>query len=497
MKIALLKGDPLQAKADLLIVGVYEDKKRFQETAAAVNSALDGALQKVLQEENFKGELEKSLLMHTLGKIPANRVLVIGLGKQKEFTLDRHRRVFARIVQTAKSVQAESLAATLHGWKQKGFTETDLAQSATEGALLGRYAFDKYRKKEKSKGLRRISYIVERGMASSRLEAGIRQGTLAAEAANFARDLVNEPGNVITPIALAGTARKIARRGGLSCRILTEREAAKLGMGAYLGVAQGSTNAPRFIHLTYRPASGASRKKIALVGKGITFDSGGLSLKPSQSMTTMKMDKSGACTVLAVMQTLAKVKPKLTVHGIIAAAENMPGGKAQRPDDIVRAMNGKTIEVLNTDAEGRLILADALSYAVKLRPDRIIDLATLTGACVVALGEYTAGVMGNDQSFVDTFLSRAKESGEQMWPLPFDEFMKEKLESTVADLKNIGNRWGGAITAGMFLQEFVGEVPWIHVDIAGPAFNEKGWGYNPAGATGVGVRTLLRYLSSL
>jgi leucyl aminopeptidase len=214
-------------------------------------------------------------------------------------------------------------------------------------------------------------------------------------------------------------------------------------------------------------------------------------------MVTMKMDKAGACTVLAVMQALPKLKPRLTVHGIVAAAENMPGGKAQRPDDIVRAMNGKTIEVLNTDAEGRLTLADALTYAAKLKPEKMIDLATLTGACVVALGEYMAGVMGNDQSLIDSFLKSSKEAGERMWPLPFDDNMKEKLKSKVADLKNIGNRWGGAITAGMFLEEFVSDVPWIHIDIAGPAYSEKAWACNPAGATGVGVRSILHYISSM
>jgi leucyl aminopeptidase len=278
---------------------------------------------------------------------------------------------------------------------------------------------------------------------------------------------------------------------------LNEKEIAKLKMHAFLGVAQGSTNPPRFIHLTYRPRGRSTKKSIALIGKGITFDSGGLSLKPPASMVTMKIDKSGACTVLGVMQALPVIKPNVVVHGIIAAAENMPGGKAQRPDDIVRAMNGKSIEVLNTDAEGRLTLADALSYAVKLKPQRMIDMATLTGACVVALGEYTAGVMGNDKVFIEKLLEAADKTGERMWPLPFDENMKPNIKSPVADLKNIGNRWGGAITAGMFLEEFVGSTPWIHIDIAGPAFNEKGWGYNPGGATGVAVRTVLEYIESL
>ncbi len=497
MKIQLCKDEPVRAKADLLVIGMFEEQKRLRGTAATVNTALKGVIQEVIREEKFKGDLGETLLIHTFGKISARRVCVMGLGKRKEFTLDHHRRTFAKIVAAAKKINAQNVVSTLLGWGEKKFSEGDLARSATEGALLGDYNFEKYMKKEKKSGISKISLLMEPGMIPSQIQTGIRRGTVSAEAANFARDLVNEPGNVITPVTLAATARKIARNGGLSARILGEKEIAKLGMGAYLGVAQGSANPPRFIHLTYRPRGKSAKKSIALVGKGITFDSGGLSLKPSEGMRTMKMDKAGSCVVLAVMKALPKLKPNVTVHGIIAAAENMPSGKAQRPDDIVRAMNGKTIEVLNTDAEGRLTLADALSYAAKLKPERIIDLATLTGACVVALGEYTAGVMGNNQSFIDSFLKNAETTGEKMWQLPFDDNMKEKLKSKVADLKNIGNRWGGTIVAGMFLQEFVGDVPWIHIDIAGPAFHETGWAYNPGGATGFGVRTLLHYISSL
>jgi len=497
MKIQTYKDDFSRAKTDLMVVGIYKDKKRLQGPAAEMNTILNGTLQKVIRDENFKGDAEKTLLIHTLGRIPAKRVCIIGLGKEKEFTLDRLRRIFSKTAQIAKSVHAAECISALHGWGNKKFPEKELSQSAAEGVYLGAYRFGKYKKEEGGKDLKKVSLLLEPRMALTRVQAGIRTGTLAAEAANFTRSLVNEPGNVITPITLAAEARKIARKGGLSCKILAEKEIEKMGMGAYLGVAQGSTNPPRFIHLTYQARGRSSKKSIALVGKGITFDSGGLSLKPSSAMQTMKMDKAGACTVLGVMQALPTLKPNVTVHGIIAAAENMPGGKAQRPDDIVRAMNGKTIEVLNTDAEGRLTLADALSYAARLKPDRIIDLATLTGACVVALGEYTAGVMGNDEPFINLFLKQAKEAGERMWPLPFDENMKENLKSKVADLKNIGNRWGGAITAGMFLQEFVGDIPWIHIDIAGPAYNEKSWGYHPGGATGIGVRSLLHYLSSM
>jgi leucyl aminopeptidase len=497
MKIDLFKGDPIRMKMDLLVAGVFEGEKRFQGMAAALNRALNGALQTLVKEEKFTGEAGKTLILHTLGKIPAKRVCLIGLGKKKAFTLERHRRTFARIVDTARTTHSRTIVSPCFGEKEGGFAPDALVKSATEGTLLGDYQFKKYLKKKDAEGIGKISLVAEPGTSVAKLRAAIRAGTIAAHATNFTRDLVNEPGNVVTPAILANTARKIARKGGLTCKILSEKKIAKLMMHAFLGVAQGSTNPPRFIHLTYRPRGRSTKKSIALIGKGITFDSGGLSLKPPASMVTMKIDKSGACTVLGVMQALPVIKPNVVVHGIIAAAENMPGGKAQRPDDIVRAMNGKSIEVLNTDAEGRLTLADALSYAVKLKPQRMIDMATLTGACVVALGEYTAGVMGNDKVFIEKLLEAADKTGERMWPLPFDENMKPNIKSPVADLKNIGNRWGGAITAGMFLEEFVGSTPWIHIDIAGPAFNEKGWGYNPGGATGVAVRTVLEYIESL
>ncbi len=494
MKIDLFRGDFVRARTDLLVVGMFEGQKRLQGTAAAVNSALQGALQGLIKAQEFKGGRGRILMLHPLGRLPASRVCLIGLGKQKEFTRDWHRRIFSRIVSTARSVHATHVHAALFDKTTDNAPHEALVRSATEGILLGGYVFKKYKKKKDRKEVpRTVSLFADKAPSPK----GIRIATIVAEATNYARDLVNEPGNVITPMVLAAEARKLARRGGLTCRVLTEREIAKRGMGAFLGVAQGSVNPPRFIHLTYRPRRGSSGKSIAVVGKGITFDSGGLSLKPAEAMRTMKIDKSGACAVLGVMHALPRLKPNVAVHGIIAAAENMPGGRAQRPDDIVRAMNGRTIEVLNTDAEGRLTLADALSYAVKLKPQRIIDLATLTGACVVALGEYTAGVMGNDKALIDAVLQAADETGERMWPLPFDDNMKPHLKSKVADLKNIGNRWGGAITAGMFLEQFVDEIPWVHLDIAGPAFNEQHWGYNPGGATGVGVRTLLHYITTL
>ena len=326
------------------------------------------------------------------------------------------------------------------------------------------------------------------------IKDGLRLGELFASAACFARDLVNEPANQVTPTYLAKVATQIAKDGRLRLKVYERADCQKLGMGAYLGVAQGSQEPPKFIHLTYAPR-GRARRKIAIVGKGITFDSGGLDLKTADGMRTMKDDMSGAAAVLAIMRSLPALGLPLEVHGLIAATENMPSGTAQRPGDIVRAMNGTTIEIGNTDAEGRLTLADALAYAVKeVKPQEVIDLATLTGAIVVALGNLCSGVMWNDKPLADRVLAAAEAAGERMWPLPLIDEYKELLKSDVADLNNVGPRGGGALTAGIFLREFAGSTPWAHLDIAGTAFTEKDLPLGPKGGTGVGVRTLLTYL---
>jgi leucyl aminopeptidase len=315
---------------------------------------------------------------------------------------------------------------------------------------------------------------------------------ILCEAQNFARDIVNEPGNVINPSTLSEIASAIAEKYGLGCEIFDIEEIKKMGMGGVVAVGQGSAIPPKFVHLWWKPDK-KPKDKVAFIGKAITFDSGGLSLKPQQSMVTMKLDKSGACSVLAAMKVIAQIKPDVEVHGIFAACENMPSGTAQRPDDIIKAMDGKTIEVVNTDAEGRLTLVDAIIFASRLGVSKIVDLATLTGACMVALGEYTAGVMGNSEDFAWFITNLGRELGEKMWILPFDKDLEEKLKSDFAFIKNVGDAYGGAITAGMFMAKFVPEnIEWVHIDIAGPAFVTKKIGYFYAkGGTGFGVRTLV------
>jgi len=371
------------------------------------------------------------------------------------------------------------------------------AQAVVEGALLGTYRFDKYLKEKNGKVVRALTVLEpdRRGAAAGR--AGVRIGRIAAEATALARDLVNEPANVVTPTFLARRAAEIAKEGGLTLRVLERAECAKMGMGAYVGVAQGSEEPPKFIHLTYTPR-GRARRRMVVIGKGITFDSGGLDLKTADGMLRMKHDMSGAAAVLGIFQALPRLKPPVEVHGLIAATENMPSGTAQRPGDIVRAMNGLTIEIGNTDAEGRLTLADALVYAVKhIKPDEMIDMATLTGAVVIALGQGLSGVMASDDGLAARVLAAADGAGERMWRLPLHDEYKDGLKSDVADLNNISSQRGaGAIVAGLFMREFTAGVPWAHLDIAGTAYTERELPLGPKGATGVGVRTVLTYLTN-
>jgi leucyl aminopeptidase len=330
-----------------------------------------------------------------------------------------------------------------------------------------------------------------------KVEGGLGRGESLASATNFARDLVNEPAGTLTPPRMAEIAQEAARAAGIDVTVLGPEEMRSMGMGGILGIGQGSHNPPRLVHLVYRPAA-APVRRVALVGKGLTFDSGGLSLKTADGMETMKCDMAGAATVLATLCALPEFGPAVEVHGVLGLAENMPGGAAIRPGDVVRIMNGKTVEVRNTDAEGRVVLADCLSFVSRLDGvDTAVDLATLTGACVVALGPMACGVMGNDRSLVDEVLRSAEAAGEAMWPLPLYPEYREHLRSDVADIKNTGIRWGGAITAALFLQEFVRDgLRWAHLDIAGPAFGEKEYSYLSKGGSGVGVRTLLHMLTT-
>ncbi len=491
MKLTFVPRSLLEAEGDVLIVGAYAEEKRLPPAVAALDRALKGLLSEVLRSEKFEGKPDQVTSVHTAGRLPAKRVLVVGLGKRKDLNPEVVRRASAAALRRSRDLGAKIVSAQLLG---DGLSPKARAQALAEGALLGTYTFDRYKREKNQKVVAELRVVDPQRRLQPHVQDGLGLGEIFATATCFARDLVNEPANHVTPTYLSKVAAQIAKEGRLRLKVYDRADCQKMGMGAYLGVAQGSHEPPKFIHLAYAPRT-RPRRKVAVVGKGITFDSGGLDLKPADGMLRMKDDMSGAAAVLAIMRSLPALGLPLEVHGIIAATENMPSGAAQRPGDIVRAMNGTTIEIGNTDAEGRLTLADALAYAVKeVKPQEIIDLATLTGAIVVALGNLCSGVMWSNKPLADRVLAASEAAGERMWPLPLIDEYKELLKSDVADLNNVGPRGGAALTAGLFLRDFAGSTPWVHVDIAGTAFSEKDLPLGPKGGTGVGVRTLLAYL---
>ena len=498
MDLAVETRKPSEARAEALVLGRYADGGRLPAEIAAVDRPLDGMLAKALASEKFEGKPGQLSYLHTAGKLPAERVLVVGLGPAPKGGRARAdaeplRRAVAAAVRRARDLGAGTVAVFMPA---VGPSARDRAQAIAEGALLGTYRFDKYLKERNSKAVRTLTVLEPDRQSAAAAREGLRVGRIWAEATCLTRDLVNEPANVVTPAFLARRASEIAREGGLKLRVLERAECQKLGMGAYVGVAQGSEEPPKFIHLTYAPARKA-RRRVAVIGKGITFDSGGLDLKTAEGMLRMKDDMAGAAAVLGLFHALPRLKPPVEVHGLIAATENMPSGTAQRPGDIVRALNGLTVEIGNTDAEGRLTLADALAYADKhIKPDEMIDMATLTGAVVIALGQGVSGMMASDDGLASRVLGAAEAAGERIWRLPLHEEYKEGLRSDVADLNNISSQRGaGAIVAALFMREFTGGVPWAHLDIAGTAFTERELPLGPKGATGVTVRTLLGYLT--
>ena len=493
MKLSLDRRGLTEVRTDALIVGRRHGESRLSQALAALDGKLGGLLAKVMTAEKFEGKPGQLTQLHTDGKLPAARVLVVGLGSDKG-DAEAVRRAASLGARRARELGAKNAAAH---FPADGLSPRARAQATAEGAVLGTYRFDKYLKEKNGKVLESFSVVEPERRSHAPAQEGVRTGEIWAAATCLARDLVNEPANVVNPSFLAGRAEEIAGAGRLGLKVLDREDCEKLGMGAYVGVAQGSLEPPKFIHLTYKPRR--PRKRVVVIGKGITFDSGGLDLKPADGMYRMKDDMSGAATVLGLFSALPKLKLPVEVHGLIAATENMPSGTAQRPGDIVRAMNGLTIEIGNTDAEGRLTLADALVYADKeIEPDEMVDLATLTGAIVIALGLGLTGAFITDDGLANRLLGAAESAGEKMWRMPFHEEYKDGIKSDVADLNNISSqRGGGAIVAALFMRDFAGGRPWAHLDIAGTAFSERELPLGPKGATGVGVRTLLAYLHGL
>ncbi len=488
MEIKAATGDIVKIKVDAIMVNHYEGMKRPEGAAAAADKVLDGVITQLIKQGDIKGKLNEVTLIHSLGRLPAGRIAVVGLGKKKELNTNKIRGAVAETCRYLRGKGVATLASGVQGAGINDIKTEESVQAMTEGAVLGLYAFRRHiTKKEDNFGEIKQFTIV--GGEKRQLEKAIEKGQILAEAANRARDMVNEPANFMTPATMAEAARQLAKEYGLKVEVFEREKMKELGMGGLLGVSQGSQQPPRFIILSYqgRPSPEID---MALVGKGITFDAGGIDIKPSEGMEDMKGDMAGGASVMATLMALAQLKPKINVTALVPATENMPSGTAMKPGDIITAMNGKTIEVLNTDAEGRLILADALCYAKKLGAKAIIDVATLTGACRVALGTICTGAFSNNDTLAEKVIAAGKETGELMWQLPMYEEYRELLKSDIADIKNIGNRYGGAITAAKFLGDFVEDTPWVHLDIAGTSETDKEKGYLVKGATGVPVRML-------
>ncbi len=499
MDIRVVVGDVTRFRGDALVVNLFEGVKAPAGATGAVDAAMGGLIRKLMRAGEVKGKWGEQTLLHTLGKLPVSRVLVMGLGKPGEFTLDRVRIISAEAARKLRKTGARQVGTIVHGAGTHDGTQTgtrdfnaaQAAQALSEGAVLGLYRFRRYKREpEDAKEIQGLT-IVERDRDKVRAMAeAVRRGRIVAEATNAARDLVNEPGNTLTPTELARRVRGLAGRAGVRCRVFGPRELRRLGARALLGVARGSQEPPRLIALEYRGGRRGG-PHLGLVGKGITFDSGGISIKPAENMEAMKGDMAGAAATVAAISAIAELKLPIHVTTIVPATENLPSGAALKPGDILRAMSGKTIEVINTDAEGRLVLADALHYACSRKVTHLVDVATLTGACVVALGTLNSGAFTSNQALLEKVLAAGRAAGERIWPMPMDAEYDELIKSDIAEIKNTGGRKGGAVTAAKFLQHFVGDTPWVHLDIAGTSETDKDKGYQPKGGTGVMVRTLV------
>ncbi len=481
-------ADPTTVEVDVTAIGVLDSAFDKQKPLAQLDAALDGELFKHLERAQFRATPDQTLAVPTLGKLPSAHLLLVGLGPKRGMDEARIRRFAALTSRTAQGLGATSLALIA---PDKGDMRT-----LGEGLELGAYRFTKYLTGDRvpKSALASVLVIKTSGRPTPSDKKALANGGAVADAVGVARDAVNEPPNELTPDGLAQAAKRVAKDGKLKITVLDKAGIAKAGMKLHMAVGQGSSNDPRFIHMSYVPKR--AKKKLVFVGKGLTFDSGGLCIKPAPGMGDMKSDMGGGAAVLGLMAGVGALRPNVEVHGIIGAAENMPDGNSYRPGDVFGSLDGKTVEIINTDAEGRLVLADALAYARGLEPDLIVDAATLTGACVVALGQSCSAFYTGDNKLARRMDSAAKAAGEAFWQMPLLEELKEQLKSSVADLKHTGDRWGGSISAALFLREFVGDVPWIHCDIAGPALADRARGIHPQGGTGNPVLTFLKFVEA-
>jgi leucyl aminopeptidase len=500
MNTKLSSSAPSQLESDCLVVVVLDrnekDRTEKDKTAPSVECA-DAAVREAAKDVISSGEVtgksfETTLLHHPSG-LKAKRLLLVGGGKARSFSAAELRMLAGAAVRTLKSKSIRSFAFAL---PENGVPAADGVRAIVEGAFVGNFDPDYYKSDRKDQKIDAVTIVVPKNVQGDTraLEGPMQAGRIVAESQNFTRDLVNEPSNRMTPTILADRARKMAAEVGLSCEAYGADKIKELKMGAFWGVAQGSDEPPALIVLRYDPIGAAKDVHLGLVGKGVTFDTGGISIKPADGMEKMKYDMAGAATMIGAMRAIALLKPKVKVTAIICATENMPSGKAQKPGDVQIAMSGKSIEIINTDAEGRLILADGLCYARQLGCTHLVDAATLTGAVVVALGYVNAGIFASDDQMYQRFAKANREAGEKMWRLPLDDEYKENLKSNIADMVNAGSRWGGAIFAAMFLKEFAEDTPWIHLDIAGTAWMEDSKPWIAKGPSGIALRSLVEFV---
>ena len=475
---------------DCLIITYTEDRDRLRGLAEQVDERMDHRISQLISEREIKGEFGEVTIVHTWGKIPAKRVLVLGLGKEEKLTLEKARAAFAIAARKAQSIGIKEVTVAISQKYKDLWNPVDLGQVVVESMLLGTYEFNPYKKKEKSENkIERVIITVD-GVSVHAIEVGVERGQIFAESQNLARDLTNAPANRMTPTMLADKAKEIARKHSMQVEILEKGQLEELNMGAFLGVAQGSNEPPKMIVMKYLGAP-ECKDVIGFVGKGITFDAGGIQIKPDKDMDEMKGDMAGAAAVLGAMNAIGSLSPHVNVIAVIPACENMVSGQSIHPGDVVDTFSGKSVEIKHTDAEGRLILADALAYAKYLGANKLVDIATLTGSVISALGYIYTGVFTNHELWKKEVFTAAKISGEKVWELPLDDDYQELVDSNIADLKNDAGFGAGAIQGGMFLKQFVGDTPWVHLDIAGTSDAKEAKGIHAKGATGEMVRTLI------
>jgi leucyl aminopeptidase len=491
MNTTISLAAPSQLETDCLVAVVLDqgEKDKPAPMIASSDNAIADTAKDVIANGEVTGKSFETTLLHRPAGLKAKRLLLIGGGKAKSFSASDLRRLGGAAVRTLKSKSIRSFAFVV---PENSLSAAEGIRAIIEGAVVGNFESDSYQSDRKDQSIDAVTIVAEGDLKA--LDAAMQAGRIVAESQNFTRDLVNEPSNRMTPTMLADRAKKMAAEVGLKCEAYGADKIKELKMGAFWGVAQGSDEPPALIVLRYEPEGAAKDVHLGLVGKGVTFDTGGISIKPADGMEKMKYDMAGGATMIGVMRAIALLKPKVKVTGIICATENMPSGKAQKPGDVQIAMSGKSIEIINTDAEGRLVLADGLCYARQLGCTHLVDAATLTGAVVVALAHVNVGIFASDDSMYERFVAAGKQAGEKMWRLPLDDDYKDIIKSNIADMMNSGGRYGGAVTAAMFLKEFAEDTPWVHLDIAGTAWVEDQKPWIAKGPSGIALRSLVEFV---